>query len=149
LAFALALVAAGRATRLALITFALVAAEALHQYTTTLAVGDQTGTAARLWPLFALARLTVMFFAPRCARLILGLVILAHRQAEVGAGLSCDALAELVAQSAPAHLGNLAFAKLAKLEWPVRHADQAVHLEAEFRQYIAHLAVLALADREA
>ena len=43
---------------------------------------------------------------------------------------------------------TLALGKFAELERPERDADQPVHLQAEMLQHIAHLAVLALADRE-
>src|SRR5207302_1328378 len=57
-------------------------------------------------------------------------------------------LAELVAQHPGAHLLDLAFGELAQLERAERGADQPVHLQAEVAQHVAHLAVLALADRE-
>ena len=66
---------------------------------------------------------------------------------EIAARLGGDALAELVAQHARLDLDDLAFAQLAELERAERDADQPVHLQPERLDHVAHLAVLALADR--
>src|SRR5262249_35045480 len=56
--------------------------------------------------------------------------------------------AELIAQDARRHFLDRALGDVAQLKWPERHADQACHLQPEMAQHVAHLAVLALADRE-
>src|SRR5262249_29941255 len=70
------------------------------------------------------------------------------RRGEIALRFGNHPLAELVAQHARTHLLDRAFAELAQLEWAERDADQPVHLQAEVAQHVAHLAVLALADRE-
>ena len=59
-----------------------------------------------------------------------------------------DALAELVAQHAGAHLLDRAFRQLGELERAERNADEAIHLQAEVPQHVADFAVLAFTDRK-
>ena len=70
------------------------------------------------------------------------------RAGEVGAGRGGDARAELIAQGPRLDLLDRAGRDLAELERAERNPDQAVHREAEVTEHVAHLAVLALADRE-
>src|SRR5262249_35942739 len=70
------------------------------------------------------------------------------RRGEIALRLHDHPLAELVAQHAGAYLLDRALRQLAQLERAERDADQPVHLQAEMAQHVAHLAVLALADRE-
>src|SRR5205085_8592926 len=67
---------------------------------------------------------------------------------EIRACEACELLAELFAQDARRHLADLAFGDLAQLKWPERDADQPRHMQSEMAQHVAHLAILALADRE-
>ncbi len=70
-----------------------------------------------------------------------------NRPGEIASRLGRDAVAELIAQHARLHLDDLAVLHLAELERTERHADEAVRLQPERFDHIAHLAVLALADR--
>src|SRR6202790_3871387 len=145
---ALAVIAALRAARravacgLGLVAGArFLAAGALHQHAAALAVGDQAALAGRLERLFAargIGRFTLGFFLS-FARL---------RTIEIRARQGRHLLAELVAQHPGLDLLDLAFGEFAQLERTVGHPDQAVHFETEMRHHIAHLAVLALADRK-
>src|SRR5262245_25516929 len=67
---------------------------------------------------------------------------------EIRPGLRHDTRAELLAQGARLHLLDRADRKLAELERPERHPDQAVHRKPEVPEHVPHLAVLALADRK-
>src|SRR5581483_2432820 len=71
-----------------------------------------------------------------------------QRRVEIGASLSDDLLAELIAQDARLHFLHAAGFQLGELERPEGNADQPVHLQAEMPQHVAHLAVFALADAE-
>ena len=55
-------------------------------------------------------------------------------------------VAELIAQHAGAHLGDLAFRQIAEFERPERHADQPVHRQPEMLEHPLDLAVLAFAQ---
>ena len=57
-------------------------------------------------------------------------------------------LAELFAQSPRAYFLDFARLKLAELERAERDADEPRHVEAEMAEHVAHLAVLAFADRK-
>ena len=59
-----------------------------------------------------------------------------------------EARAKLLAQNPRAHLLDLALGQFAELKRAERHADQARDREAEIAEHVAHLAVLALADRK-
>src|SRR6478672_280167 len=148
LQIALAVIAALRAPRraiaagLGLVARArLLAAGALHQHAAALAIGDQAAFSSRLERLFA----------ARCATLFIlscWVGLARHRPVEIRAGEGRNLLAELLAQHAGLDLLDLAFGQLAQLKRPVGHPDQPVHLEAEMRQHVAYLAVLALTDRK-
>src|SRR4051812_46290175 len=136
---ALAVIAALRAPRraiaagLELVALArLVATAALHHYAAALAVLNHAALAGRLSGDHGIVAIAL-------ARGLTG---------KVGAGRRGDLLAELLAQHAGLHLVDLAFLEFAQLERTVGDPDQPVHLEAEMRQHVAHLAVLALADRK-
>src|SRR6185312_5764413 len=111
----------------------LLAAGALHQYAAALAVRNQRALACGLERLFLARRFPLLALL---------------RPVEFCAGLRDHLLAKLLAQHAGLHFLGLAFLDLAELERAVGHADQPVHLEPEMRHHIAHLAVLALADRK-
>src|SRR5690606_8446394 len=70
------------------------------------------------------------------------------RPREVRAGGLRDAGAELLAQMPRADFLDRAVFELAELERTVGHANEPVHLQPEMLQHVAHLAVLALADRK-
>src|SRR6185312_9658846 len=111
----------------------LLAAGALHQYAAALAVRNQRALASGLERLFLARRFPLLALL---------------RPVEFCAGLRDHLLAKLLAQHAGLHFLGLAFLDLAELERAVGHADQPIHLEPEMRHHIAHLAVLALADRK-
>src|SRR5438552_4610779 len=140
---ALAVIATlGAARRAVAVGFVLVArarvraAGALHQHAPALAVGNQRALAGRLERLFA----------PRRLAIVIGVALLPHR--ELRARLRDHLVAELLAQHARLDFIDRTLRDLAQLERTVGHPDQPVHLEAEMRQHVAHLAVLAPADRE-
>src|SRR5499427_9557670 len=70
------------------------------------------------------------------------------RPAEIATGLVDDAIAQLPAQIFCLDLLDGAFGKFAEPERPELDPDQAIDLQVEVAQHVAHLAVLALADRE-
>jgi len=74
---------------------------------------------------------------------------LRRRAGEIAARPRDDLLAELAAQASGRHLLDRALGQLAELERPECDPDQAVDLQVEVAQHVAHLAVLALADRKA
>src|SRR5258705_13729962 len=59
-----------------------------------------------------------------------------------------ELLAELVAENARRHLGDVTLGKIAELKGPERHANEPRDLQPKMAQYVAHLAVLTLADRK-
>src|SRR5579863_230604 len=143
---ALAVITALRTTRrtiagrLFLVTRAgLFAAGALDKHATTLAVSNQAAFPRRSDRLFALSDFGVVL--RRCRRAM-------DRTVEIRARQGGDLLAELLAQHARLHLLDRAFGKLGELERAVGHTDQPVHLESEMRHHVAHLAVLAFANRK-
>src|SRR6266700_1631656 len=145
LEIALAVIAALRSARrtvaigLSLVARArLFAAGALHQHAAALAVGDQGALARWLERLLA-ARGT---FVGRVIRFT------GHRPIEIGTGKRGNLLAELFAQHAGLDLLDLALGEFAQLKRTVGYPDQPVHLETEMRHHVAHLAVLAFADRK-
>src|SRR2546423_395756 len=120
----------------------LLAASTLHQHAAALPIGDQRAFPGRLERLLAARRVSLF---------VVGFLVgffTRHRPVEIGAGERCDLLAELLAQHARLDLLDLAFGEFAQLKWPVRNADQPVHLEAEMRHDVADFAVLAFADRK-
>src|SRR5262249_43583129 len=96
-------------------------------------------------PLVAVAR-AALVAARRLHRVLLSAID--DRRGEIALRLRDHPFAELLAQHARAHLLDRALGKLAQLERAERDADQPVHLQPEVAQHVAHLAVLALADRE-
>src|SRR5262252_17826 len=70
------------------------------------------------------------------------------RPAEIATGLVDDAIAQLPAQIFCLDLLDGAFGKFGEAERPELDPDQAIDLQTEVAQHVAHLAVLALADGE-
>jgi hypothetical protein len=73
---------------------------------------------------------------------------LADRSGEIAARKFDDTRAELLAKRCGLDFRDRAFGKIAELERPECHPDQAIHLQPEMGEHVSHLAVLALADRE-
>src|SRR5258707_4458730 len=117
------------------------AAGAVHQHAGALAVGVQAAFSRRLERFFA-ARCIGFFVFEFCARFAM------DRPCEIRACERGDLFAELLAQHPGLDLLNQAFRQFAQLKRTVGYPDQPVHFEAEMRQHVAHLAVLALADRK-
>src|SRR5438270_2033341 len=145
LEIALAVIAALRAARRTVtVGFGLVArprlfaAGALHQHAAALAVGDQGALARWLERLLAVRG----NFVGRVIRFT------RHRPIEIGTGKRGNLLAELFAQHAGLDLLDLSFGEFAQLKRTIGYPDQSVHLETEMREHVAHLAVLAFADRK-
>src|SRR5882672_10475451 len=148
LQIALAVIAALRAPRRAVAAgFGLVAgarllaAGALHQHASALAVGDQAALAGWLERLLAAWRIGLLFLRIDPGRAL-------HRTREIRARQRGDLFAELLAQHPGLDLLDLTFGEFAQLKRSVRHPDQPVHLETEMRHDVAHLAIFAFADRK-
>src|ERR1051326_8063161 len=95
-----------------------------------------------LVPTFVLALLLACVVAPRrCRRCRRG-------RRKIRARLGDNARSQLLAQDAGAYLLDLAVGQFAELKRSERHADEPRHSKAKRAENVAHLAVLALADRE-
>ena len=70
------------------------------------------------------------------------------REIKVRARQLSHLFTELFAQHPRLDFLDRAFGQFCELEWAVGDADQPVHLKAEMRHHVAHLAILAFADRE-
>src|SRR4029077_8724109 len=71
-----------------------------------------------------------------------------NRCREIDARFRDQPRAELLAQSPRAHFLDFAGRELAELKRAERDANEPRHVEAEMAEHVAHLAVLALADRK-
>src|ERR1051326_779780 len=99
-----------------------------------------------LVPTFVLALLLALLLAcvvapRRCRRCRRG-------RRKIRARLGDNARSQLLAQDAGAYLLDLAVGQFAELKRSERHADEPRHSKAKRAENVAHLAVLALADRE-
>src|SRR6516165_11813927 len=113
----------------------LVAARSLHQHATALAIGHERALAGGFESL------------PARRRFALGGPLLPGWR-EIRACARDHFFAKLLTQHACPDFLHRALGEFAELERTVGDPDQAVHLQPEVSQHVAHLTVLALADRE-
>src|SRR5882672_1250842 len=108
-----------------------------------------------MWPAFAGSGFALVRFRRRIALSVrrrtprgrsARLFAFDDRRGEIRARCLGELLAELVAQNARRHLGDVALGKIAELKWPERHPDQPRDLQPEMTQHVAHLAVLAFTN---